>query len=70
MKKQDVLPTLSRGFILGTLAIQSLHAFWDKKMGSTIGLTLATLIYVVQNWHSLKSACCCFCGHCPPTPKA
>ncbi len=57
MKKKDILPCLGRGFVAGTLLIQTINAAQDKKMGSLIGLALSTLIFLVMNYRVSKSCC-------------
>jgi hypothetical protein len=55
MKKKDILPTLGRGFILGTLFVQTMIAFQEKQMGSAIGLALSSVIFLVMNWQACRS---------------
>ncbi|MEZ4816294.1 MAG: hypothetical protein R3A80_14005 [Bdellovibrionota bacterium] len=55
MKRKDILPCMGRGFVGGTLLVQSFNAFQAHKLGSLIGLVASLIIFTAMNWKSCKS---------------
>ncbi len=55
MRKKDILPCMGRGFVGGTLLVQSIHAYQADKIGSFIGLAASLIIFAVMNWKTCKS---------------
>jgi len=46
---------MGRGFIGGTLLVQSIHAYQADKIGSFIGLAVSFIIFAVMNYKSCKT---------------
>lgn len=55
MRKKDILPCMGRGFIGGTLLVQSVQAYQADKLGSFIGLAASLIIFALMNWKACKT---------------